>query len=325
MNVLVTGGHGFVGSHLTARLVRAGHRVRILARASADLASVDGLDVEVVRGDVTDPAAVAAAVAGTGRVYHLAAALCGLAREDLFRVNEGGTRVVAAACAAAPGARRLVVVSSLAAGGPSPGGRVPRTEALPDAPLTWYGESKRAGELAAATVAGLDWVAVRPPIVFGPRETDVYGYVRIARRGLLPVAGFEDRHYSLIYVDDLVDALVAAGEARVPAGSRWYVAGPEVVSWEELGRAIAAALGVRARVVRLPDGLASVAGAGADLVARLRGRAAIFSSQKVLEMLAPAWVCSSAKAEADLGWRAATPLADALGATVRWYRDHGWL
>jgi nucleoside-diphosphate-sugar epimerase len=63
----------------------------------------------------------------------------------------------------------------------------------------------------------------------------------------------------------------------------------------------------------------------ADALARVRGRPDIFSSQKVIEMLAPAWVCSSDKAARDFGWRAATPLSEGLATTARWYREHGWL
>jgi len=326
MLALVTGGHGFVGSHLCGRLLAAGHRVRVLARPSSNLGNLAGIQLEVVRADVTDPARMPEAVAGCDVVFHLAGALKGLREDDLFRVNAQGTRNLAAACAAAsPRPRRFVYVSSLAAAGPSPGGKAPRTEDMPPQPLTWYGRSKLAGEDALCSVSGLDWTIVRPPIVFGPRERDVLGYFRIARRGWLPVVGFADRFYSLIYAEDLAAGLVRVAEAPRAAGQVYFLAGPEVVSWVELGRLIAAALGVVGRPLRLPEAVASAAGMIADAVAHVQGRPHIFSSQKVREMLAPAWVCSADKAARDLGWQAQTPLADALASTARWYRDHGWV
>ena len=326
MLALVTGGHGFVGSHLCGRLLAAGHRVRVLARPSSNLGNLAGIQLEVVRADVTDPARMPEAVAGCDVVFHLAGALKGLREDDLFRVNAQGTRNLAAACAAAsPRPRRFVYVSSLAAAGPSPGGKAPRTEDMPPRPLTWYGRSKLAGEDALCSVSGLDWTIVRPPIVFGPRERDVLGYFRIARRGWLPVVGFADRFYSLIYAEDLAAGLVRVAEAPRAAGQVYFLAGPEVVSWVELGRLIAAALGVVGRPLRLPEAVASAAGMIADAVAHVQGRPYIFSSQKVREMLAPAWVCSADKAARDLGWQAQTPLADALASTARWYRDHGWI
>ena len=326
MRALVSGGQGFVGSHLCARLVAQGHRVRVLARPSSDLRNLAGVDVDVVRGDVTQPASLPSAVAGCDVIFHVAGALKGLREQDLSRVNADGTRnLLAAVASATPRPSRFVYVSSVAAAGPSPGGRAPLTEEMPSQPLTWYGHSKLAGENAVRAAMGVDWTIVRPPIVFGPRERDVLGYFRIARRGFLPLVGFSDRHYSLIYVEDLADGLIRAAEAPVAVGQVYFLAGAEVVSWLELGQLIASALGVAGRPLRLPEVVAVVAGRIADLFARARGRPEIFSSQKVIEMLAPAWVCSADKAARDFGWRASTRLPDALAMTARWYREHGWL
>jgi len=325
MLALVTGGQGFIGSHLCARLVAEGHRVRVLARPSSDLSGLAGLQVDVVRGDLTEPASLGPAVSGAEAIFHVAGALKGLRETDLFRVNADGTKNLVVAAAAEPRPARFVYVSSIAAAGASPGGTVPRTEEMPPQPLTWYGRSKLAGEQAVRSVAGLAWTIVRPPIVFGPRERDVYGYFRIARRGVLPVVGFSDRYFSLLYAEDLADGMIRAAAAASAVGQVYFLAGPEVVSWLELGRLIASALGITGRVLRLPETVAVGAGALADLFARARGRPEIFSSQKVIEMLAPAWVCSAEKAARDFGWRAATPLPDALRATARWYREHGWL
>jgi nucleoside-diphosphate-sugar epimerase len=324
MRALVTGGQGFVGSHLCARLVAEGHRVRVLARPASDLRNIAALELEVVRGDVTEPVSLPAAVAGCDVVFHVAGALKGLREQDLFRVNAEGTRnLLAAAAQARPS--RFVYVSSLAAAGPSPGGRTPRTEDMPPRPLTWYGRSKLAGEDAVRSAVGLSWTIVRPPIVFGPRERDVLRYFRFARRGYLPVVGFSDRYYSLVYVENLAEGLVRAAEAHAAAGQVYFLADAEAVSWVELGRLIASALGVAGRPLRLPETVATAAGVVADVLARVRGRPDIFSSQKVIEMLAPAWVCSSDKAARDFGWRAATSLSEGLAATARWYREHGWL
>ncbi len=326
MNVLVTGGNGFIGSHLCERLAVLGHGVRALLRPGRDPGALAAAGVEIVRGDVTGGDDLAEAVRDTECVVHCAAALKGLREADLFQVNVEGTRRLVEACRAhAPGLRRFVLVSSLAAAGPSPGGLVPRTEDTPDRPLTWYGRSKLAAESLAREHLAELLAIVRPPIVFGPRERDVLGYFRIARRGLLPVLRGDARHYSLVVVTDLVDGLVRAAEAPEAAGQTYYMSAPEVVTWRDLGRRIADALGVHARVVPLPSWAAVAAGFAADRAAHLRGRPDIFSSQKVIEMRQPAWVCSPEKAARELGWRAATPLDAALAETARWYRVHGWL
>jgi nucleoside-diphosphate-sugar epimerase len=321
MLALVTGGPGFIGAHLCRRLLADGHRVRVLARPASSLDRLQGLPVQVVRGDLAEDDRLAEAVAGADWVFHLAGALKGFRPEDLMRVNRDGTRRLVAACgAAAPS--RFLLVSSLAAGGPSPAGGA-RSEDDPPRPVSWYGASKLAAE-AEVLASGLPSVILRPSVVFGPYDRDVLAYFRLARRGLLPVPGGGQRRYSVIYAPDLADGLVRAAQAPCPAGTVLHLTGPDL-PWAEFGRRIAAALGRRGRVLALPEVLVRACGRGADLWARVRRRPAIFSSQKVAEMLAPGWVASPDKARRLLGWTAPTDLDRALAATADWYRDHGWL
>ena len=325
MFALVTGGQGFIGSHLCERLIQEGHRVRVLARESSDLANLQGLPLEIVHGDLIGQKDLGPAVAGIDVVFHLAGALKGFREADLMRVNRDGTRNLIAACAAHNlDLTRFVLVSSLAAAGPSPGGPMATSEDARPAPLTWYGKSK----LEAETVvqhSGLPFTILRPPIVFGPRDRDVFGYFKIAKAGVLPIPGWRDRCYSLVFAPDLAEGILCAATHPKASSEVFNLAGAEVVTWSELGQKIAGALGIRGRVLRLPEFAIRAAGRLADLAARLRGRPQIFSSQKVIEMLAPAWVASPGKAQAMLGWRAATPLDEALALTVRWYRLNGWL
>ena len=325
MQALVTGGQGFVGSHLCELLAKAGHQVRVLARPTSDLSPLEGLGVEVVRGDLGADGDLRGAVDGVDWVFHVAGALMGLREEDLVRVNRDGTRRLCEACLThSPGLSRFIFVSSLAAVGPSPGGAIPILEDAPPNPVTWYGRSKLEAE-GVVRSSGLPSVILRPPVVFGPRDREVFKYFQIARRGILPVPGAKDRSYSLVFAPDLAEGILRAAETPMRSGEVLHLTGPEVVTWSKLGRKIAAALGTRDRVVHLPESLVRAAGHVADLASRLRGRPNIFSSQKVIEMLAPAWVASPGKAQEVLGWTAPTPLDEALALTVRWYRENGWL
>lgn len=325
MQALVTGGQGFVGSHLCELLAKAGHQVRVLARPTSDLSPLEGLGVEVVRGDLGADGDLRGAVDGVDWVFHVAGALMGLREEDLVRVNRDGTRRLCEACLThSPGLSRFIFVSSLAAVGPSPGRAIPILEDAPPNPVTWYGRSKLEAE-GVVRSSGLPSVILRPPVVFGPRDREVFKYFQIARRGILPVPGAKDRSYSLVFAPDLAEGILRAAETPMRSGEVLHLTGPEVVTWSKLGRKIAAALGTRDRVVHLPESLVRAAGHVADLASRLRGRPNIFSSQKVIEMLAPAWVASPGKAQEVLGWTAPTPLDEALALTVRWYRENGWL
>ncbi len=326
MRALVTGGHGFIGSHLCERLVAEGHEVRVLARPTSDLSFLAGLPVQVFQGDLRHPLDLGEALAGVQWVFHLAGALKGFREADLMAVNGEGTQRLVEACAnQAPDLRRFLLVSSLAAAGPSPGGPEPRPEAAEPQPLTWYGQSKRAAE-RVVQAAALPSVILRPPVVFGPRDRDVLSLFRLAHRGWVPVPAGAPRHYSVVSAPDLAEGLLRAAEADpLPSGIILPLVAPEVVTGAELGQRMARALGRRGRVVPVPEALLRMLGWGADAVARVRGTPAIFSSQKVLEMLAPAWVASPEPARQQLSWTAPTPLDEALALTVRWYWDHGWL
>jgi nucleoside-diphosphate-sugar epimerase len=318
---LVTGGSGFIGSHLCERLLEAGHRVRVLARPGSGLGNLQGLDCEVLRGGLEDAGSLARAVAEADWVFHLAGALKGFQADDLMRVNRDGTRNLLRACREHAPAARFLLVSSLAAGGPSDGA-APRAEDAPARPLTWYGRSKLEAE-REVLASGLQTVILRPPVVFGPRDRDVLGYFRMARR-FLPVPGRGGRRYSLIYAPDLADGLLRAAQTPCPSGEIFHLTGPDL-PWAAFGQRIAAALGRSVPVLAVPEALVRLLGHAADLGSRLRGRAGIFSSQKVLEMLAAGWVASPDKAARVLGWTAPTALDPALAATVAWYRDHDWL
>ena len=135
MLALVTGGHGFIGSHLCAGCWRTGTGCGCWPGPASRLDRLQGLPVEVVRADLAVDAGLEAAVAGADWVFHLAGALKGFREADLMRVNRDGTRRLAAACrAGAPELARFLLVSSLAAGGPSPSGGRPRTEDDPPGP-----------------------------------------------------------------------------------------------------------------------------------------------------------------------------------------------
>jgi nucleoside-diphosphate-sugar epimerase len=249
-------------------------------------------------------------------------------------VNAGGVESVAAACADRAQRPVLVVVSSLAAAGPCVGDQ-PRGEGDSPAPVSAYGRSKLAGEMAAAKYATrLSISVVRPPIVFGPGDRGVLEMFRpIAHSGLHVVPCREERRVSLIHVADLVSLLLLAaekGERLHPVGAPgqgvYFVAAEHDPTYAELGQAMAMALGKkRAMVVHMPEPLVRLVGLCGDALGRVRQRAGWVNSDKMAEALAGSWTCSSAKARRQLGCSPAATLAERLGETAQWYRQAGWL
>ena len=328
MRWLVTGATGFIGLNLAERLVRRGNEVRALVRDPARPGELRDLGAELFQGVVSRPGSLQGGVEGVAAVVHLAGLVKAVSREELFRVNVEGTRELARAAAAA-GRLPFVLVSSLAAAGPSRPGH-PRVEEDPPAPVSQYGESKLAAEEAMRSVAGeLEATVVRPPLVYGPRDKEMLpALFRMARARVVVKAGFGEKRYSAIHVDDLCELI----ELAALRGRRLSASGSEGVyfaddgveyTWEDLGRSALEALGRRGVVLPLPEAASWLAAGISSAAARVTGRAAILSLDKMLEIREAAWTSSSARARRELGWAPRLGLEEGMRRSVGWFRARG--
>ena len=260
MRIMVTGRSGFIGSSLGPFLEARGHEVR-------------GAGHEV--------ASLAAAFAGCEAVVHLAnIAHIRVDAALLWRVNVEGT-ARAAALAAKHGVRRFIYLSSAKA----------------QEPHDAYGRAKRAAEDALRAAAPLQPVILRPPLVYGPRvKANFLALMRAIDRGWpLPLASIRNRR-SLVYVENLCDAILACVESEKALGNTYAVADGEPLSTPELCRAIGDALGRPARLVPFPPALLPVK--------RLTG----------------SLVVDDTALRVELGWKPPFTPAQGLRATADWYR-----
>jgi UDP-glucose 4-epimerase len=311
---LVTGGAGFIGSHLVTALVARGDRVRVLDDLSTgrldNLAHLDvgelasGAAVELVSGSIADAAVCARAAQGVAGVLHEAAQVSVPQSveqpERSYEINVMGTlRVLEAARAA--GARRVVMAASSAAYGDS--NVLPLTEDLPPRPLSPYAAGKVAGEHLLKVWAecfGLRTACLRYFNIFGPRQADdspYTGVIAIFARALLEgraptIFGDGEQTRDFTYVDNVVAANLAALEADLPPGAIINVGGGERISLNRLYDAIAEHLGSALR----PSYAAARAGDVRDSLASL------------------------ARAREMIGYAPSVSWKDGLAITLEWYR-----
>ena len=323
MRAFVTGATGFVGSHLVEALAARGDEVVALARRPETYDALRRSGARPVPGTLGDLRALTDALQGCDVVYHLAGLTAAKDEAEFFAVNEGGTkRVVEAAASATPRAR-FVYVSSQAALGPSPRGQR-LDEDAPCHPVTAYGRSKRAGEVAVQA-SRVPWVIVRPPAVYGPRDREFLRLFRIVRHGIAPVFGTGAQELSLVYVTDLVDAIARAGTTPAAERRLYHAAHPEIVLSRDVARAAGAALGRSPVVLPVPGTLARPIVALIGRAAAAAGRRTVVNSDKMAEVLAPAFLLAVDRAKAELGWQATIGLAEGMRRTAAWYRASGWL
>jgi len=323
MRVLVTGGNGFVGSYVVEALLRQGHRVICLVRRTSDLRWIEGLEVAYRYGDVRDERSLREAVKGVEAVVHLAGLVKASSPDGYLQVNAKGTENLLRACEGENSVRYFLLMSSLSAAGPARGPEPLREEDEPH-PISTYGWSKLMAERLALARSDRFRVGVlRPPAVYGPRDTEVLTFFRWAKRGILPIPAQKPGWVSLIYVEDLARACVMALERE--AEGVYFVAHPETTSWEEVGRTIAQGLERRALPLYVPFPLVYAAALCAETASRLSGRAVQLNREKVTEMAQPYWICDPSKAKRDFGFQAEIDVEEGMDRTLRWYLQEGWL
>jgi dihydroflavonol-4-reductase len=328
MKALVTGGTGFIGSHVVRALLDDGASVRVLARAGSDRRALAGLPVEVVTGDLTDPGSLTAALSGVEVLYHVAADYRLWAPDPavLYRVNVEGTRALLLAAEAA-GVSRVVYTSSVGALGLLPDGR-PGTETTAVRLEDMVGDYKRSkflGEREAdeAAARGLPVVIVNPSAPVGPwdwKPTPTGRMLVDYLRGRMPA--YLDTGLNLVHVRDVARGhLLAAARGR--PGERYILGHAEGnLGLRAIFERLAPYTGVAAPRVRLPYRAVLALASGAELVARLSGTEPLIAKTAV-RMAAKRMFFDPSRAVRELGLPQ-TPVDQALRDAVDWFWAHGY-
>lgn len=286
--IAVTGATGFIGSRFAQRLGKKG-RVRALVRDPRRAQALSRQGVDIVPGSLQDRSSLRQLVAGSHVVIHCAGATRGAGNAHFHSVNVEGTAELAAAAAEEASNPLFVQISSLAA----------REPALSD-----YAATKRHSEEALAARQGLRWVILRPPPVYGPGDRELTPLFQWMMRGIAPILGPRDARFSMLYVDDLAEAVArlmdAPGiEGRIFELHDGYTDG---YTWDKI-------IDIVARMTRRQMWRIPVPGAPLHAVAALNravasvlGYQPMFTPGKVRELRHHDWMCDNSQITESTGW-----------------------
>jgi nucleoside-diphosphate-sugar epimerase len=322
MKVLVTGGTGFLGSHLVDALHAAGAEVFALLRNPGKPGWLAGTGARFLQGDLFS---IPPLPRDIDTVYHLAGTAKSVQTAVYYTVNHLGTASLLAALESRGVKAHFVFVSTISAGGPSPGGRL-RREDDPPRPVSPYGQSKLLAEREVLKRRDVLPVTIlRPGFIIGPRDRDFLELAKIVGWGVIPQLRGRRFHISGLYIKDAVRALV--GLLRTPrrSGGIYNIAAPEPLDTLELGRIVAGCFGKRTLTIPVPLFAARWISGAAGLAARTAGRRPTVNPNLFQEMIRGDWGVDTRKAAEELSFVADTPFERAMGETLAWYVERGWL
>lgn len=326
MKVFVTGATGFIGSFLAEALVKKGYEVTCLVRNSSNLRWLSELDIKCHFGKLSDPESLGKGLYDADYIYHLAGVTKALKDDVYIEGNVKGVKnLVEAVLGTNKKLKRLIHLSSMAALGPSPTIE-PINENHPPNPINIYGRTKLEAELYIRKFMGqIPMTIIRPPAVYGPRDTDILQFFKTIKIGIIPKTGGRDKYLSLIYVKDLVQGIITAGESKNAKNQIYNLSMERPISWEEVAKHALKAFNKKGIHLNVPMSLIKTAAFFSELAGKLTGSNPALNWERYEQMKPDFWICSSQKAKRDFGFKTNMTLEDGIKETIDWYVKHGWL
>ncbi len=324
----MTGATGFVGPHLVKALISTGRHVRCIVRDRARALPLERLGAIVLLIERLDATALAPALEGIERVFHLAgggkvSASSDQALAALRSANVAPLEAVLRAARAAA-VRRVVHFSSISAMGIQLDVRL--NEESPCRPRTPHEIAKFESERVAleAWHEGVPVVVLRPSQIYGPGDvrSEILTLVRLANRGLVPMFGGGGGLVPWVYVSDVVDAALAAAEESAAIGRTYIISDSESYPFADVVRAMAAALGRERGGLRIPLAIARPAILALEMAAAALDRDPLFTRHRLSSMCGRR-VVDIARAQRELGFSPRVGLDEGVNRTVRWCRQEG--
>lgn len=322
MKAFITGGTGFIGSHLVDFLALKGFEVFVLVRDLRKVKFTLRPNIHLLKGDLFS---IPPLPSDLEYLFHLAGLTKALKKEDYYTVNQLGTASLFQKVTSQKIRPKIILLSSLAACGPSLNGRGIR-ETEPPRPVNPYGVSKLKSEEEALKYKDFFSLAiVRVGPVFGPGDKDFLPYFKWIKKGILPVFDSSEMLLSFCYVKDLVRALFLCSQLSILSGEIFHIADPRPYRWDEFGEKAGQVMGKPLKKIRIPYPFVYLAALLSELNSKLSQNPSNITRAKLVEMKHKYWIADTHKAREKLSFQTEYSLEEALKETIDWYAHNGWL
>lgn len=323
---VVTGGTGFVGSHLVDLLLNKGYEVRCITRKSSDLKWLKNKNVKIFDCGLYNKEALKEVIREADYVYHIAGVVKSKTKEGYFRGNVDTTRtLIEATLESNPNLKRFLVVSSQTVTGPSLDGK-PVNEETECRPITTYGKSKLEEEkLVLSFKDKLPITICRAPAVYGERDTEIFIYFKTFSKGLTTTIGFNEKKLSLIHVLDLVNGFYLAATNEKSKGQIYFISSEEFYTWPQINNITSRIIGKNPIVIKVPHFLVYTIAAVAQFAAMFSSKPATLNIEKAKDITQQYWICDTSKAVRELGYHQNISIEEGIRRTIEWYKKMNWI
>lgn len=307
-------------------MLAEGFHVRCLIRPrQTNLRWLQGLPVDLVRGDLSNSASILECIEDAEYIIHIAGITKAKHKSDFFAGNASTTNNLLSAACQLKHLEKFCFISSLTAVGPSATG-IPLNEEAECKPITAYGKSKLEAERFCKKYSEkVPIVVIRPPAVFGPRDTDILEIFKWVSHGLKPILGSSAKTLSLVYAPDLAKGIIRAMMNERTTGETYNIADPTIFTFSSIIDYLATLIHKRSIQVHLPKGLVYSMAGITQFLSYLVRKPAVLNIEKARDLLQTHWVCDPRKIQEHIGFRTSTSIYDGVNKTFNWYKDKGWL
>lgn len=323
---VVTGGTGFVGSHLVDLLLSKGYEVWCIVRKSSNTKWLNGKNVKLLNCGLNDKNELLKVIKDVDYIFHVAGVVKSKTKEGYFHGNVETTKnLLETVIENKINLKRFVVVGSLTASGPSLDG-APVNEQSPCNPITTYGESKLEEEkLALSYKEQIPITICRAPAVYGQRDTEIFIYFKSFSKGLTTLIGFDEKKLSLIHVMDLVEGIYQSALSEKSIGEVYFISSEEFYTWEQINNITARIFNKKPLVIRIPHFVVYLISAVAQFFSYFSSKAATLNLEKAKDLTQKYWICDTSKAKEHFNYKQKISIEEGIKQTIKWYKEQGWI